>query len=84
MVSSSKNLYVIKDRVDVQAAADVPAVEEAQGVQVLVVLAQAEAQNVLAVADQADHVVLIPAGRGGHVVLAAAGQVQVRAVVPGY
>lgn len=78
-LSSSKNLFAIKDRVDDQAAADVPAVEEAQAVQDLVVLAAAEAHNAPVVADQADLVVHTVVDLEGLVDQEVVVQVQVRA-----
>jgi hypothetical protein len=90
-LSSSKNLFAIKDRVEDQAAADVPAVEEdqaaadvpaveeAQAVHVLVGLAAAEVHDVPAVADQADPVVLTVVDLEGLVDQEVVVQVQVRA-----
>ncbi len=78
-LSSSKNLFAIKERVDDQAAADVLAVEEAQAVKDLVDLAAAEAHNAPVAADQADLVVLTAVDLEGLVDQEVVVQVQVRA-----
>jgi hypothetical protein len=80
-ISSTRNRCAIKDQVADQAEDAVPAAEQVLKVQVLIVPGAAEAHQVPAEADPADHAVPIPADQGVRVGPAAAVPVPVQVAI---